>query len=99
MEFSNDEEGEQLNIWLKASDIHDVLKCLADDDPDTLPLFNGFEDVIRNAHLGELCVKPYGENVCRANKKNGYTYKDFVDGGGGLLGPAEFFGGGPSSNT
>lgn len=79
MEFSNDEEGEQLNIWLKASHIHDVLKCLADDDPDTLPLFNGFEDVIRNAHLGELRVKPYGENVCRANKKNGYTYKDFVN--------------------
>lgn len=79
MEFSNDEEGEQLNIWLKATHIHDVLKCLAEDDPDTLPLFNGFEDVIRNAHLGELRVKPHGENVCRANKKNGYTYKDFVN--------------------
>ncbi len=27
-EFSNSEEGEQLNIWLKATYIHDVLKSL-----------------------------------------------------------------------
>jgi hypothetical protein len=79
MELSNDDDGEQLNIWLKASFIHDVLKCLVHDDPDSLPLFNGFEDVIRNAELGELRLKPYGDNVCRANKKGNFTYKDFFN--------------------
>ncbi len=34
MEFSNDEEGEQLNIWLKATYIDDVLKSLIENDPD-----------------------------------------------------------------
>jgi hypothetical protein len=44
-----------------------------------LPLSNGFENVIHDAHLGELHVKPYGENVCQAYKKGGYPYKDFVN--------------------
>ena len=77
--MSNDDDGEQLNIWLKASFIHDVLKCLVQDDPDSLPLFNGFEDVIRNAELGELRLKPYRDNACRANKKGNFTYKDFFN--------------------
>ncbi len=36
MEFSNDDKDpmKQLNIWLKATFIHDVLKCLSTDDKD-----------------------------------------------------------------
>jgi len=50
MEFSNDDKDpmKQLNIWLKATFIHDVLKCLSTDDKDAKPLFNGFENVIAN---------------------------------------------------
>jgi hypothetical protein len=79
MELSNDDDGEQINIWLKASFIQDVLKCLAQDDPCSVSLFNGFQEVIINGALAELREKPYGENVFRANKKDGITYKEYIN--------------------
>lgn len=79
MEFSNDDEGELLNIWLKATYINDVLKGIAEGDPEAVPLFNGFESIITNAATANLRVKPYGENVARGNEKNGYTYKEYVN--------------------
>lgn len=79
MEFSNDDEGENLNIWLKATFIQDVLKYIAGDTPFSIPLFNGFHDVVLNGALNELREKPYGENVFRGNKKDGYTYKDYTN--------------------
>ena len=54
MEFSNDPM-KQLNIWLKATFIHDVLKCLSMDDKDAKSLFNGFEKVIAAGELAEIC--------------------------------------------
>ena len=79
MEFSNDEEDEQLNIWLKGTYIHDVLKSLVENDPDCLPLFNGFHDVILNAKIAEIRVKPYGVNEGSGNKKDGFTYKEYMN--------------------
>lgn len=79
MEFSNNDEEEQLNIWLKATFINDVLKCLAGDDPESLPLFNGFHDVILNSGYASLREKPYGDNIFRGNKKDGITYKEYVN--------------------
>ncbi len=68
-----------MNIWLKATFIHDVLKYIAGDTPFSIPLFNGFHDVMLNGALNKLCEKPYGENVFRGNKKDGYTYKDYTN--------------------
>jgi hypothetical protein len=79
MEFSNNEVGEQLNIWLKATFINDVLKIIAEEDPDATHLFNGFEKVIINGGTAELRVTPYGDNVGRGNTKDGYHYKDYVN--------------------
>jgi hypothetical protein len=79
MELSNNDEQEQLNIWLKATFINDVLKCLASDDPESLPLFNGFHNVIINSGYAPLREKPYGDNTFRGNKKDGITYKEYVN--------------------
>jgi len=79
MELSNNEEGEQLNIWLKATSINDVLKCLATDDEDSIPMFNGFQDVVNNSSYGTLRMKPFGDDIPRSNTKNGYTFKDNVN--------------------
>jgi ribosomal protein S6 len=70
MEFSNDPM-KQLNIWLKATFIHDVLKCLSMDDKDAKSLFNGFEKVIAAGELAEICLEPNGANTCRSNTSNG----------------------------
>jgi hypothetical protein len=79
MEFSSNEEGEQLNIWLKATYINDVLKIIAEEDPDAAHLFNGFENVIINGATAELHVTPSGDNVGCSNTKDGYTYKEYVN--------------------
>jgi hypothetical protein len=81
MEFSNDDKDpmKQLNIWLKATFIHDVLKCLSTDDKDAKPLFNGFENVIANGELAEVRLEPNGANICRSNTSNGYNYKQYVN--------------------
>jgi hypothetical protein len=49
MEFSNNDQDpmKQLNIWLKVTYIHDVLKHLATNDKDAKALFNGFEKSYR----------------------------------------------------
>jgi len=72
MESSNDDKDpmKQLNIWLKATFIHDVLKCLSTDDKDAKPLFNGFENVIANGELAEVRLEPNGANTCRSNTSN-----------------------------
>ncbi len=69
MEFSNDDKDpmKQLNIWLKATFIHDVLKCLSTDDKDAKSLFNGFEKVIADGELAEVCLEPNGANTCHSN--------------------------------
>ncbi len=54
----------QLNIWLKATFIHDVLKCLSTDDKDAKSLFNGFENVIADGELAEVRLEPNGANIC-----------------------------------
>lgn len=56
MEFSNDDQDsfKQLNIWLKETYTHDVLKCLATSDTDAKHLFNGFEKVIAAGELAEV---------------------------------------------
>jgi hypothetical protein len=61
---------------VKSNVISDVLKCLVTDDEDLIPMFNGFHEVIINSSYGTLCVKPYGGNVVRGNKKDAITYKD-----------------------
>ncbi len=68
-----------MNIWLKATFIHDVLKCLATDDIDFKPKFNGFEKVIVNGELAEIRLHPNGPNICRANSSNRYPYKQYVN--------------------
>jgi hypothetical protein len=55
------------------------MKILAEDDPYCSALFNGFRDVIVDGALGELRDKPYGENVVRANKKDGVVYKEYIN--------------------
>jgi len=60
MEFSNDDKDpmKQLNIWLKATFMHDVLKSLSTDDKDAKSLFNGFEKRIADGELAEVCLEP-----------------------------------------
>ena len=65
-----------LNIWLKATFIHDVLKCLSTDDKDAKSLFNGFEKVIADGELAEVHLEPNGANT---NTSNGYNYKQYVN--------------------
>jgi hypothetical protein len=81
MEFSNDDKDpmKQLNIWLKGTFIHDVLKCLATDDKDAKPLFNGFEKIIAIRELTEVRLEANGANVCHSNTNNGYIYKQYVN--------------------
>ena len=69
MEFSNNDQDpmKQLNIWLKATYIHDVLKYLATDDKDAKALFNGFEKVITAGELAEIRIEANGANICRSN--------------------------------
>jgi hypothetical protein len=80
MEFSNDDKDpmKQLNIWLKATFIHDVLKCLSMDDKDANSLFKRFEKVIADGELAEFCLEPNGANTCHSNTSNGYNYKQYV---------------------
>jgi hypothetical protein len=81
MEFSNDDKDpmKQLNIWLKATFIHDVLKCLSTDDKVAKSLFNGFEKVIAAGELAEIRLEPNGTNTCHSNTSNGYNYKQYVN--------------------
>lgn len=81
MEFSNDNQDpmKQLNIWLKATYIHDVLKYLATSDRDTKQLFNGFEKVIAAGELTEVRLNANGSNTCRANTSNGFIYKQYIN--------------------
>jgi hypothetical protein len=79
MEFSNNNDDEQLNIWLKGSFVHDVLKIIAEYELQSKSLFNGFKDVIINGALCELRLKPYGDNICHGNKKGGVTYKEYIN--------------------
>jgi hypothetical protein len=81
MEFSNDDKDpmKELNIWLKATFIHDVLKCLSTDDKDAKSLFNGFEKAIADGELAEVCLEPNGANTCRSNTNNRYNYKQYVN--------------------
>jgi hypothetical protein len=81
MEFSNDDKDpmKQLNIWLKATFIHDVLICLSMDDKDAKSLFNRFEKVIADGELAEVCLEPNGANTCHSNTSNGYNYKQYVN--------------------
>jgi hypothetical protein len=76
MEFSNDDKDpmKQLNIWLKGTFIHDVLKCLATDDKDAKPLFDGIEKIIATRELAEVRLEANGANICRSNTSNGYIY-------------------------
>jgi hypothetical protein len=77
MEFSNKDKDpmKQLNIWLKATFIHDVLKCLSMDDKDAKSLFNGFEKVIADGELAEVHLEPNGANTCHSNTSNGDIIK------------------------
>ena len=81
MEFSNNDQDpmKQLNIWLKATYIHDVLKYLATNDKDAKALFNGFEKVITAGELAEIRIEANGANICRSNTSNGYVYKQYVN--------------------
>jgi hypothetical protein len=81
MEFSNEDKDpmKQLIIRLKATFIHDVLKCLSTDDKDAKSLFNGFEKVIADRELAEVRLEPNSANTCRSNTSNGYKYKQYVN--------------------
>jgi hypothetical protein len=81
MEFSNDDTDpmKQLNIWLKATFIHDVLKCLTTENMENESMFNGFDKVIANGEIAEVRLHSNGPNVCRANTNNGYVYKQYVN--------------------
>jgi hypothetical protein len=80
MEFSNIDQDpmKQLNIWLKVTYIHDVLKYLATDDKDAKALFNGFEKVIAAGELAEIRIEANGANICHSNTSNGYVYKQYI---------------------
>ena len=81
MEFSNDSQDpmKQLNIWLKATYIHDVLKYLATSDRDAKQLFNGFKKVIAAGELTEVRLNANGSNTCRENTSNGFIYKQYIN--------------------
>jgi len=64
---------------LKGTFIHDVLNCLATDDKDAKPLFNGFEKIIATGDLAEVRLEANGANVCHSNTSNGYIYKQYVN--------------------
>jgi len=46
---------------------------------DAKSLFNGFEKVIADGELSEVCLEPNGANTCHSNTSNGYNYKQYVN--------------------